>query len=87
MPKINEILLKQEGFQYAKLLHLNMGHYHIQIIDIKSNLCTIIILRGKYSYKRLPMGIENCPDIFRKKMNDLFYVFEFICAYIDESLV
>ena len=29
MPKINEILLKLEGFQYATSLDLDMGYYHI----------------------------------------------------------
>ena len=29
MPKINEILLKLEGFQYAMSFDSNMGYYHI----------------------------------------------------------
>ena len=29
MPKINEMLLKLEGFQYATSLDLNMGYYNI----------------------------------------------------------
>ena len=29
MPNINGMLLKLEGFQYATLLDLNMGYYHI----------------------------------------------------------
>ena len=29
MPKINEMLLILEGFQYGTSLDLNMGHYHI----------------------------------------------------------
>ena len=32
MPKINEILLRQEGFKYDMSLDLNMGYYHIQLI-------------------------------------------------------
>ena len=31
MPKINEMLLKLEGFQYATSLDLSMGYYHIQL--------------------------------------------------------
>ena len=42
MPKINGILLKFEGFQYAMLLDLNMKYYHIQITEDTSNLCIII---------------------------------------------
>ena len=30
---------------------------------------------GKYHYKRLPMGVDNFPDIFQQKMNDLFCAF------------
>ena len=30
------------------------------------------------------MGIANFPDILQQKMNDLFYGFEFIRAYIDD---
>ena len=48
MPKINEMLLKWDGFQYATSLHLNMGYYHIQIIKNASNLCTTILPWGKY---------------------------------------
>ena len=29
MPKINDVLLKLEGFQYATSLDLNIGYYHI----------------------------------------------------------
>ena len=31
MTKINEMLLKLEGFQYATSLDLNMGYYHIRL--------------------------------------------------------
>ena len=48
MPKINEMLLKFECFNYATSLYLNMGYYHTRISNNASNLCTIIIPRGKY---------------------------------------
>ena len=87
MPKINEMLLKLEGFQYAPSLDLNMGYYHIRLRKTASDLCTIIIPWGEYRYKRLTMGVANSPDIFQQKMNDLFHGFEFIRAYIDDMLI
>ena len=48
MPKLNEMLLKLEGFQYDKSLDLNMGYHHIRISKNASNLCTTILLCGKY---------------------------------------
>ena len=80
MPKINKMLLKLEGFQYASPLDLNMGYYHIWLSENASNLCTIILPWWKYNYKLIPMGVANSPDIFQQKMNDLSNGFEFICA-------
>ena len=65
MPKINEMLLKLEGFQYATSLYLNMGYYHIRLSKNTSNSCMIILLWGKYWYKHIPMGVANSPDIFQ----------------------
>ena len=59
MYNINEMLLKLEGFQYAKWLDLSMGYYHILFRENTSNLCIIILHWGKYSYKQLPKVIEN----------------------------
>ena len=73
--KINEILLKSEGFQYATSLDLSMGYYHIRLRKNTSNLCMIILQWGKFCYKRLPMGFSNSPDIFQHRMNDLFHRF------------
>ena len=35
MPKINEMLLKIEGFKYAMSINLNMGYYHIRSKHMK----------------------------------------------------
>ena len=78
--------MKLEGFQYDTSLDLNMGYYHIQIIENASNLCTIIIPWGEYHYKRLPMRVAKSPDFLQQKTNDLFHGFEFIRAYIDELM-
>ena len=59
MPKINEILLKLEGFQYATSINLNMEYYHIQLSGNASNLCTIILPWLKYHYNNLPIEVVN----------------------------
>ena len=87
IPKIQEMLLKLEGFQYASSIDLNMGYYHIQLTPEASRLCTIILPWGKYVYERLPMGITSSVDIFQEKMNELFFGFEFVRVYLDDLLV
>jgi hypothetical protein len=87
LPKINDMLQKLEGFQYATSLDLNMGYYHILLTPNASRLCTVVLPWGKYEYLRLPMGLCNSPDIFQEKMSELMQGLEFARAYIDDLLV
>jgi hypothetical protein len=51
-----------------------------------SKICTIIYPWGKYSYKRLPMGIAGSPDILQVKMLELMESLEYVRAYLDDLL-
>jgi hypothetical protein len=64
IPKISTVLQEIEGFSYATALDLNMSYYTIRLDPDASKVCTIIFPWGKYTYKRLPMGIAGSPDIF-----------------------
>jgi hypothetical protein len=75
-----------EGFTFATSLDLNMGYYTIRLDTDASKICTIIFPWGKYSYKRLPMGIAGSPDIFQAKMMKLTESLEYVRAYIDDLL-
>jgi hypothetical protein len=55
-----------------------MGYYTISLDQDVAKICTIIFPWGKYSYKRLPMGIAGSPDIFQGKMSDLMATLEFV---------
>ena len=87
IPKIQDLLLKLEGFKYATSLDLNMGYYHIELDTISRKLCTIVLPWGKYQYQKLPMGLCNSPDIFQQKMNELFVGLDNVRAYIDDLLI
>jgi len=50
IPKIQDLLLKLEGFQYGTSLDLNMGYYHIKLSSDAKKLCTIVLPWGKYEY-------------------------------------
>lgn len=86
IPKIQDLLMKLEGFQYATSLDLNMGYYHIELSPHSKRLCTIVLPFGKFEYQRMPMGLCNSPDVFQEKMSDLMQGLEFVRAYIDDLL-
>ncbi len=73
-------------FSYATTLDLNMGYYTMRLDPDASKICAIIFPWGKYSYKRLPMGIAGSPDIFQGKMLELMESLEFLRAYLDNLL-
>ena len=87
IPKIQDLLLRLEGFQWATSLDLNMGYYHIELTPYSKRLCTIVLPWGKYEYQRLPMGLCNSPDIFQENMSGLMQGLDFVRAYIDDLLV
>ena len=51
IPKIQEMLLKLEGFKYGTSLDLNMGYYHIELTPNSKRLCTIVLPWGNISTK------------------------------------
>ncbi len=86
IPKISTVLQEIEGFSYATALDLNMGYYTIRLDPDASKICTIIFPWGKYSYKRLPMGIAGSPVIFQGMMLELMETLEYVRAYLDDLL-
>jgi hypothetical protein len=86
IPKISMVLQELEGFTFATTLDLNMGYYTIRLDPEASKICTIIFSRGKYSYKRLPMGIAGSPAIFQGKMLELMESLEYVRASLDDLL-
>jgi hypothetical protein len=63
-----------------------MGYYTIRLDPDVSKICIIIFPLGKYSYKRLQMGIAGSPDIFQSKMSELIESLEYVRAYLDDLL-
>jgi hypothetical protein len=86
IPKISMVLQEIEGFSYATALDLNMCYYTIRLDPDASKICTVIFPWGKYSYKRLLMGIAGSPDIFQEKMAELMESLEFVRVYLDDLL-
>jgi hypothetical protein len=78
IPKISRILQELEGFTYAAALDLNMGYYTIRLDPTVPEMCTIIFLWGKYSFKRLSMGFGGSADIFQAQIMDLMASLEFV---------
>ena len=43
--------------------------------------------QGHYEWNVLPFGLKNAPQIFQRKMDNIFREYDFIHVYIDDMLV
>jgi hypothetical protein len=86
IPKISTVLQELEVFTFAMALDLNMVYYTIRLDPDASRICTVIFPWGKYSHRRLPMGIAGSPDIFQRKMLELMEDLEYVQAYLNDLL-
>jgi hypothetical protein len=86
IPKIGMVLKELEGFSFAAALDCNMGYYTFRFDPDASKIYIIIFPWKKYSYKRLPMGIEGSPDIFQGIMSELMESLEYVRAYLGDLL-
>ena len=87
LPRIIESVQRIEQFKCATAIDLLQGYYHIPLSKKAQKICTTILPWGKYSYKRLPMGLASAPDIFQSIMTDLFGDLDYVLVYIDNILV
>jgi hypothetical protein len=87
IPKISTILQELEDLTYATALDLNMAYYTIKLDPTASEMCTIILPWGNYSYNRLPMGFGGSANIFQAQIMDLLASLKFVRAYMDDLLI
>ena len=48
------------------------GFWNIELDEESSKLCTFNSPFGRYSFTRLPFGIKSAPEVFQKRMSDVF---------------
>ena len=87
IPPIGELLRKLERFTLVTSIDVSMGYHHIPLTKRSQNICTIVTPYGKFSYKRLPMGLASAPSYFQDKIDELFGDLPYVKAYIDDILI
>ena len=63
IPKIQDLLLRLEGFRYGTTLGLNMGYYHIEISAKSKELFTIVTHGESLILVLAPLG-DDCEKFF-----------------------
>ena len=84
---IEDVVTKVEGSNYFSKLDANMGFFQIQL-DYESQLLTTFATPwGRYRYKRLPMGITSAPEIYQRKIEEVFENIDKLSNIYDDVLL
>ena len=84
---LNEILSEMTDARYFTKMDASQGFYQIQLDEESTQLCTVATPFGRYSFKRLPYGINCAPEIFHAKIQQLFESETGVKVFMDDIVV
>ena len=87
LPHRSEILSEMADARYFTKMDASQGFYQIQLDEESTQLCTVATPFGRYSFKRLPYGINCAPEIFHAKIQQLFENETGVKVFMDDIVV
>jgi len=85
LPKITDTLHKWRGYKYFTKLDISIQYYTFELDDESKEICTTTTPLGNYRYKRLPMGVNQAPDIAQEIMEDCLHDIPECDVYLDDT--
>ena len=87
LPTLQDVTSKLSGARVFTSLDAASGFYQIPLDKNSQELTTFITPFGRYCFRRLPFGITSAPEIFMRKMSQLFEGVEGVFCYMDDILI
>jgi hypothetical protein len=87
IPTVEDIVSKLHGKRIFSIVDLKDGFWNIKLDDESSKLCTFNTPFGRYSFCRLAFGISSSPEVFMKKMTELFGDIEGVHIVFDDIII
>ena len=87
LPTREEIMAQFSGAKIFSKLDASQGFWQMKLSEESSKLCTFITPFGRYKYKRLPFGISAAPEIYHKKVHEIFEGIPNVDTSMDDIIV
>jgi hypothetical protein len=87
LPHKSEIQAEMAGAKYFTKLDAAQGFYNIKLDAESSKLCTVNTPFGRYSFKRLPFGVNCAPEVFQHKMEQLLEDIQGVRVFVDDIVI
>lgn len=86
-PTLNEILPKLKNCKYFATLDQKCGYWNIDMHPESRKLLTFNTPFGRYSFKRMPFGLNSSQDIFQRAVDQTFGDIPDVYGIADDLLV
>ncbi|XP_055591841.1 uncharacterized protein K02A2.6-like isoform X1 [Uranotaenia lowii] len=87
IPKGEDILCRMSGKQIFTVLDLQNGFWQMELDRKSSDLTTFMTPFGRFRWNRVPFGISSAPEMFQKRMVQLFGDIPGVEVYFDDILI
>ncbi|XP_058827881.1 uncharacterized protein K02A2.6-like [Topomyia yanbarensis] len=87
IPKSEDLLSRMSGKRVFTVLDLRNGFWHMELDRQSSDLTTFMTPFGRFRWNRLPFGISSAPELFQKRMVQLFGDIPGVEVYFDDVAI
>ena len=87
IPTLDDIVSALHGKRLFTVIDMSQAFYSIVLDVSSSKLCTFNCIYGRYSFKRLPYGIKSAPEVFMKRVFDIFGDIEGVHVVFDDPII
>ena len=87
IPRIQDILQRQQNYKFLSKIDLSMCFYTYELDEESKAYTTISTPFGLYRYTRMPMGISQCPDVAQELLEKAIDGLDNVEGYFDDIAV
>lgn len=84
IPTIENLTSKLAKMKVFSVFDLSSGFWHMELDEISSNMTTFMTPFGRYRFKRVPFGLNCAPEMFQRKMIEIFGNISGVLVYFDD---
>ena len=87
LPNKETLIHKTRNCNWHSKFDCKSGFYQIKMTEESKPLTAFSTPQGHYEWNVLPFGLKNAPQIFQRKMDNIFKDYDFIHVYVDDMLI
>lgn len=84
---VDDIASRLHGKRVFSVIDISNAFYNVKLDAESSKICTFNSIYGRWSFCRLPFGISSSPEVFCKRMEQLFGDIDGVHIVFDDMII